>query len=84
LTYVRRKDLYKRREGKMSKFAISLFCKAMNSLNSFAKEERGEVNVVAIIVLIVVVVALVTTVFREGLGNLITQFFGSIGGKIGI
>ena len=59
------------------------YFRAKGLLEDFAKEERGEANIIAIILIIVVVVALVG-IFRTQLTEIVTGLFQQIRDQLGV
>lgn len=59
------------------------YFRAKGLLEDFAKEERGEGNIIAIILIIVVVVALVG-IFRTQLTEIVTGLFKQIRDQLGV
>lgn len=56
------------------------YFRAKGLLEDFAKEERGEANIIAIILIIVVVIGL-AAIFREGITEVVTNIMNAIKGK---
>ena len=58
------------------------YFRAKGLLEDFAKEERGEANIIAIILIIVVVIGL-AAVFRDGIKEVVTNLMERIKGEAG-
>lgn len=58
------------------------YFRAKGLLEDFAKEERGEANIIAIILIIVVVIGL-AALFRDGIKEVVTNLMERIKGEAG-